>query len=100
MSGWTDIIVGNVELEHYSTSSIIRVVVRGDEMQELFLDYEGFASLKSAIDTVSFPSKSIPSFEEQLESQGLTYLGNGIIEMPNNPNLPKFETPPIPPKKK
>ena len=65
MSGWTVIEIGSVELEHMSTSSLIKITVRRTEhiqqgmevpvKHELWLTYTEFSNLKKAISLTEEP---------------------------------------------
>lgn len=64
MSGWTKIIEGNVELKHYSTSSLIEIKVTTSQDQKnlgeplvdttetLWLDYSDLINLTKAIQSI------------------------------------------------
>lgn len=60
MSGWTKRQVGNIELIHHSTSSLIEMIITSHEPPEpyqsdmvkytIWLDYKDFDDLKKAIE--------------------------------------------------
>lgn len=60
MSGWTKRQVGNIELIHHSTASLVEIIIHSDELTErlvpeihqksIYLDYEEFDDLKKAIE--------------------------------------------------
>lgn len=53
MGNWTKIEEGNVTIINHSTSSVIEVVINGDDFgalsKQLWLDYYDFDALKKAI---------------------------------------------------
>lgn len=65
MSGWTERQSGKVKIEHWSTSSAIRIIVKKreevkmgvfeDVEEELWLDYEEFGNLREVINQTDFP---------------------------------------------
>lgn len=53
MSGWVTRKIGNIEFYHLSSSSIIKIrVSRGEDVQEIWLEYDEFADLKRTINDI------------------------------------------------